>query len=621
LKTFFLFVFCFSVAAAPLFAQTYGSIPLDSEVYYILEQAQARGWCKPLPGVKPYSRALVLSALNEILGFELNDKERSVVEAAKKKIALTGGGGIDWQRGTYRFETGEEENIRFSANLGFNVEAEFSDGIDVTGGDHSWGTGDWLSVFVNGDFGNNMSYLFSLHGGFLRAPRTKLGKYNTYYAGYPELDLTEPDNNYNQEIDIYSQPLSFFPYSYKKNWDGFVFGLDNVTNSGHLTWPEEASIAYGMFSELSGSALSNHLSYRLGRLDREWGAMTQGGSLILNQAAQPFFGLELTAKPFSWLNYSSMTGILEYYNADGIKESALTSQNAFSLSLIELNYKNYFHLGLGSSAVWPKRFELGYVFPLISNFLYQDNIGDFDNMALFLNLKGQYPGIANLWLSFFLDEINPEKAIFELDRAMFAYQAGTMVTIPWLPFASLTLSYTKVEPYCYTHTREFVPWYGDLPMETAYTNNGAGLGYYLQPNSDEIRLRLESRLTGFTGIHLQYQMIRHGADFGSGAVDGSSFLSELDPDGRSTNGILRKYFLQDGAYQWQHIIKAGAKHSFAGKGLPFEIYGEAGFVFSQFTNIPGAPNSGSPSSYAVINTPEYPQSSRIIFTFGFRLFP
>lgn len=612
-----LFVFC---VVLPLPGQTYNSVPLNHEVYYILEQAQLRGLCRPLPGAKPYSRALVLAALDEVSQGNLGETERAVIAEVRRKLAAAGGNGPDLRRGEWRFETEEERGLRFSANAGLSLEFELAGAAAVAGGDSAWGTGNWLNLYVNGDFGSAMSYLFSLHGGLLRAPRTVLGTYNTYYPGFPGYDPDNPGSYYNQEIDVYSQPLAFFPYSYKKNWDAFVFGLDNVSNGGHRPWPEGPSIAYGMFTELSGSVLEDHLSYRLGRLDREWGAASAGNSLVLNQAAQPFLGVELTAKLFPWFSFSSLTGILEYYNAAGIKNSALTSQNAFSLSLIELNYKNYFFLGAGSSAVWPKRFELGYLFPLVSNFLYQDNIGDFDNMGLFLNLKGQYPGIANLWLSFFLDEINPEKTIFELDRAMFAFQAGTTVHIPWLPFASLALSYTKIEPYCYTHTREFVPWYGnDIPMETAYTNNGAGLGYYLPPNSDELKLRFESPISAFTGIHLQYQMIRHGADYGSAAVDGSSWLSELDPGGRSTNPILKKYFLRDGAYQWQHIIKAGVKHSLA--GLPVEVFGEAGFVFSQFTNIRGEPNAGLPSDYYVINTPEYPQRAAVVASIGLRVFP
>jgi hypothetical protein len=350
--------------------------------------------------------------------------------------------------------------------------------------------------------------------------------------------------------------------------------------------------------------------------------MANGSSLILNRSAQPFLALEATAKPFSWLNLSTLTGVLEYYDAESIKDSAESSQNAFSVGMVELNVKNYFHADFGSTVIWPKRFELGYLFPLADKYLYQNNIGDFDNLALFLNLKGQYPGIAGLWVSLFLDEINPESGIFQLDRAMFAYQAGTTVAFPVLPFGSLSLSYTKIEPYTYTHPKETVPWYGDIAMETSYTNNGKSLGYYLPPNSDELKLRFEAMPEINTRVNAQYQMIRHGADFGPHAVDGSSLLSELDPSGRSEKAVLKKFFLQDGAYQWLHIIKGGAEHTFPIKNAtPFQVFGEAGVVISYFTDIAGKANSGSAFSYSIIDTEVYPKSTGFILTLGIRIFP
>jgi hypothetical protein len=290
--------------------------------------------------------------------------------------------------------------------------------------------------------------------------------------------------------------------------------------------------------------------------------------------------------------------------------------------MIELNYKNYLHFDLGTSALWPKRFELGYIFPLFDNYLYQNNVGDFDNMALFFDIRGQYPGIGKIWVSLFADEINIKgiSKLFELDREMFAFQFGASALIPQLPFTSVKISYTKNEPYNYTHTREFVPWYGSIPMETNYVNNGVSLGHYLPPNADEILFRFESMPITGSRVHLQYQMIRHGADYGSSAVDGSSLWSELDPSGRSEKDILKKHFLHDGAYQWMHIAKIGGEFMFSIAGVPVTLFAEAGVVFSYFTSIEGNANSGIFFNNSIINTGEYPRSTSIIATLGFRLF-
>jgi hypothetical protein len=158
-------------------------------------------------------------------------------------------------------------------------------------------------------------------------------------------------------------------------------------------------------------------------------------------------------------------------------------------------------------------------------------------------------------------------------------------------------------------------------METAYINNGVSLGSYLPPNSDELLLRFETIPALHTKIRVQYQMIRQGATFGSGAVDGSSIRSELDPSGRSTKDVLRKYFLQDGAYQWMHIFKVGGEYGLARHNLPVTLFAEAGFVIAYFTNIKGPPNSGSPSDYSIVNTAEYPRSFGFIGSLGVRIFP
>jgi hypothetical protein len=338
--------------------------------------------------------------------------------------------------------------------------------------------------------------------------------------------------------------------------------------------------------------------------------------------------VEALFNPVPWFSFSSITGILEFYNGyGGIYDAAMTFQNAFSLYQLELNYKNYFHIDFGTAAIWPKRFELGYLFPLLDNFLNQNLIGKTDNMAAHLNLKGRYPGLGSIWISFFADEmeISSLGKAFELDRHMFAFQAGLQAVIPFLSFASLTLNYTKVEPYTYTHLRHFLPWYDRTngPMEKAYINNGVNLGYYLPPNSDEIKFRFDARPLAKLPAFFQYQLIRHGADFGAHQVDGSALISELDPDGRSDKESLRKNFLKDGAYQWTHIIKIGGEYKLG--SLPLTIFGETGIAYSYFTDISDAeyakynptPAGETPRTQAA---GEYRTTTAFILTLGLRLF-
>jgi hypothetical protein len=585
-------------------------------VYYILEQAQLRGLVDPLPAVKPYSKAVVIDAIDTILDSpagELSDAERIILVDTRRRLE-NARPGMDFKRGAYRFETrnGAGEN-RFSGNVGVGIKSVVSGGYYPEDKDVVWGTNDWVSFYLDGDVGKHLSFDFNIAGGLIRAPRDYLGTYHTYWDNYNyrypaggPADTTN-DPYIDREIDVYGESGAFFPYTFQKEWDGFVFGTAGLTAGGLEKWPGSRGIGSSLQSELSGVLFDGMLTMRFGRLRREWGAMTEGSSLAFNSYAQPFLAVEATFNPVSWFAFSSLTGVLEYYNSEGTG-SAWNFQNAFSIEQLELNYKNYLHFDIGSTVVWPKRFELGYIFPINNNFLYQYNIGDYDNMGLFFNIRGQYPGVGALWFSVFLDEVEVASVskLLELDRHMFAIQGGLKAVLPWLPFASVRLSYTKIEPYTYTHTRGYAPWLAkdsSNPFETSYTNNGVGIGYYLPPNSDEILLRVETMPVPRTGIHVQYQMIRHGADHGRDSVDGSSYQSELDPD----RGSITKHFLQDGAYQWIHVFKAGANHTFA--NFPLELFGEAGIVYSSYT--------GFESQHAA----DYPDSFGIIVTIGFKLFP
>ena len=607
------------ICSAALPAQTHTSVPLESRVYYILEQAEVKGLCSPLSGVRPYTRNIVLGAINEILNSEhsgrLNSTEREILEQYRAAF-LKPKSGIDWQRGGFYGETtiGKNDTL-ISANLGAGIDIEGSAGIYPSFDERYFGTETWVRLFLNGDIGKAVSYQVSAEGGLARTPRAYRGSYNTYYDGFQD------DGEFqNRLLPVYSEPLTHFPYTYKKRWDGSVYFLNNL--SSFESWPDSLAGGYNLESELTAVFFDSKLITRLGRLSHEWGSAALGSSMAMNKSARPFLGIEAEFNPFSWFGIASITGILEYNNAEGIKNSATNFQNAFSTTILQFKFKNYIFLDVGEGVIWPKRFELGYISPITSSIFYQNNIGDFDNMSMFINLKAQYPGLGAVWFSFFGDEVNWTSGnIFELDRTMMALQAGLTAPLPFLAFSSIKISYSVVNPYCYTHNRNYNPWYGDkVPMETSYTNNGASLGYYLPPNSDELLVQFKTMPAKGIAAHLQYQMIRHGADFGPDAVDGSSLWSELDPNDRNTNPVLKRFFLHDGAYEWMHIVKIGAEWNLP--KLPFALFCEAGTVISYFTSIePGKANSGQSYSYSIVDTPDYPKSTSFIASFGIKIFP
>jgi hypothetical protein len=638
-KTRFLSCFLFLFAGLFLQAQSNISVPLENEVYYLLEQAQLKGLSLPLPSAKPYSRQQILKAIDAIFDADeegifgekkagLSPLERDILEQARKSFEK-GKKGLDMTQGVYTFESNRFPRAPFTGNVGLGTQVAFSSGFFQQDREAVWGTDNFFSFYTNGDIGSRFSYHFNFIGFLSKAERREYE--NSYYTYYEGAVVNAERGYFNKTINTYSQPLAYFPYTYTRRYDGWVIYPAEISAEGMQPWPEQFAIAPHFNMELSGGFFDNMLTWRFGRLRREWGGMSEGRSLVFNGSAMPFMALEASFTPVHWFSFSAITGSLEYYDYYGdLKLSSWDQQNNFTMEILELNYKNRFHFDLGTAAVWPKRLELGYIFPLKSTFFAQDTLGDFDNMGFFFDVMGQYPGFGKFWLSFFADDIDPNpKNIPQfaiLDRQMFALQGGMRLHFPWLPFSSLTFTYTKIEPYTYTHPRLFVPWYSNdfdgqvIPMREAYTNAGDSLGYYLPPNSDEFLIRFDAMPFLNTRSFFQYQMIRHGATHGPHAVDGSSLESELDPLDRTEKEVLEKFFLRDGAYQWQHIFMIGAEHKITAFTVPLRVFAKTGIVYSFYTDIDGQPNSGEEYPYQVVDTGIYPKATEFILTLGVRIF-
>ena len=617
--------------AIPLPAQSHTSVSLDSPIYHILELAEMRGLISPLSGVRPYTRSVVIGAIHELLATgnagRLRASERQILEDYLARLQRPEPG-LDLRRGGFFAETAlADRDFPLTFNLNVGMDFELSSSFIPAFGESNVGAEFWVHFDISGDIGRNVSYGLFNQGGLVRMPRRFLGLYNTYYEGFENREGSEFQN---RVIRVYSDSLVHFPFTYRRRWDGSLMFLDDLTNFRY--WPDAVAGGYSLQAELTSSFFDNALIMRLGRMPREWGSMPLGTSLTFNRMARPFLAMEMEFNPFPWLSFSSLTGILEYHNTEGIKTSAQSFQNAFSINMLQLRFRNFVFFDLMDGVVWPKRFELGYMAPIVSNFFYQNFIGDFDNLALSANLRLQYPGIGNVWASIFVDEMRVQRDMWSYDRTMIAYQFGANIPLRFLSFSSLRFSYTKINPYTFTHNRNFNPWYSGyridgtrLAMETAWINNGASLGHYLPPNSDQFLLQFRTMPTRNLSTIFQYQLIRRGANFGSSAVDGSHLLSELDPDRGHGNPVTFRHFLRDGAYQWMHIIRASANWRLP--NLPVSLFGEAGVVFSYFTNIVDDEGNTAPAnvtgrshSFRRINTPEYPVSTTIIARIGFSVF-
>lgn len=645
LSVFTLF-FCFEF----VFAQKNLSVDVDDEIYSVLEIAEMKGFCSFLPGAKPYTVSRIFKAIDEILEHEdeLKPSEIELLEKFKAKHEINS---EKKNSASHLAVQTKDEKYHFSFLYDFALEGNVSGGIYNKSDFNSVGF-DLLPEFnFRGDITKFVSYGFKGIFDLTYMPLKEVGNYSIGYPWYEKdvEDYFSGDLN-DDGTPKYSKPESerfvkkflnnsYLPYSYKKPWDGQVYLLSNMSASGTEGWATEFGVSGSILAEIKASFLDDRLTIGAGRQSHEWAAMDNGSSLVLNKQARPFFEFNTGIEMFSWLKFSTLSGILEYPNADymnsdsypedkdGVDDSYFW-QNAFSVNMIELNFK-YLHLDFGSSVVYPKRFEIGYLFPLFIYVEYQNHTGDCDNLALFGDIMLRKPGVGKVWASIYFDELNIQNNWFTETRVMFSGQVGAKAVIPWLPFASVSTRYTKIEPYCYTHHAiNYAPSYNHYIMEN-YTNNGESLGYYLPPNSDEFFFRFEMKPRSFLSTALQYQFVRHGADYGSQQVPGSSLYSELS---RFNRDELKKYFLHDGAYNWMHMVKLETTFEHKNVQRDLQLSLNLGFLYSYYTMIDSdnydrsiygnngnCKNADFSTPYHFVNTDEYPVQFGVVMGFGFKV--
>lgn len=86
----------------------------------------------------------------------------------------------------------------------------------------------------------------------------------------------------------------------------------------------------------------------------------------------------------------------------------------------------------------------------------------------------------------------------------FGWQAGFIWTDGfWVPNLTFTVEYTRLNPFIYTHRTN----------KSQYTHWTLPLGHNLQPNSDEIALKIDYDITHRLNFKILYQHQRHGEGF------------------------------------------------------------------------------------------------------------
>ena len=522
----FLALIALTVFPASLQAQAQLSVDLQDPVYQLLENGELRGVLSRLSALRPYSRIRVRKLL-ERMGdnrARFGRAEQAVLEEALRRFG-------EEPAGLRHGNVGYRRNDGTAARLQVGGDARFRARLNVNSPEN-WHLDSVFRSYLRGDLTPWLSY-FGVVGFTLDRVRSE---------------------------------ETFAPYSFTKQWDAIhVFFGSPPYSDGSLDYP---TISFDLETEVAAQLLRDTLRLGLARHRREWGI--GDGSLTLGGSARPFVGAELHAELAPWLVTHQLLGSLNNWALEpgGLPSlpgfGELSYQKLFALQRLEILPFPWLYVSASGSMVGTKRFELTYAAPLLFKVMAQNLIGNPDNVGVGVDLAVTLPPFGRAYVSFFADEMDPNdlSELFTRPRNMFALQGGLKAPIPWLPFTTLTLQYTKIEPFTYAHYPSDYFDYS-LPVDMSYTHDGENLAYPLWPNSDEFLLKLTSVPAPRLRASLEYRVIRHGDNPNSSPGD-PAILGR--PDGyldysAGIDSYPDKDFLRDGLYDHNHIVTLSADYA------------------------------------------------------------
>ena len=246
----------------------------------------------------------------------------------------------------------------------------------------------------------------------------------------------------------------------------------------------------------------------LEKLRSRWG-YGESGNLVLSEKAPSFPQARLVVQisrnlKFTYLLaslYSDLIDPLESYR-DPISGSFRSVNRSKYLASHVLEYApvSSLNIALGESVVFSDRFQGVYLLPLMFFRMAEHQNRDTDNAQLFAGIRYTFPGICSLYGTLFIDDMNSDMIFSEQNTNIIAWTLGGRFIDVGLNNLDLTLEYTRLNPWVYTHEYD----------AASYTSHGYLLGHWLGQNADILSASIQYRWWRPLWLTLYAQTLRKG---------------------------------------------------------------------------------------------------------------
>lgn len=547
-------------------------VDLDNSVYDLLDLYETTGLLGFLPLSRPYSKGEIKGYLQELLSNKkLTRTEKQVITNYIFDLSQSVSGFIAHESKSKNAYT----VVGAAATLGGRT------GMGESG---TWATSNIMKPFIAGDLGSNLSYFTGMEFSIDRMA----------------VDLFHESYVKDGAVQFPSEPVGYAWHPYQFEYTTMWAYID-ITGKADESLPIQNNLTAGMtyLSELSGSWFNDALRLNVHNNQRSWGFTNN--NLILSAQARRFTGIDLTVRPIKTITYSMLVGSLYSYARD---QSAYKKQiygydlgavqKMYTLQMIEYSPVRFLQIMLSAGNIWKKRMEMSYIMPFTIPYLTQVDNGEHDNLSISANLSLLFPTFGKTWVSLFIDELEftETRQLVSIPKNQLAWQWGwrSSMLSNWISGTSWLLSATRVAPFVYTHT----PQYQDnvtssRPWDMTYTHDGTCLGFYLPPNSAELKFKLINMGIANLKIELDNRYIIHGTNDLSG--DSLQIFGDIN---RYQAAAERHYpaanFMNDGIYDYTLYSQLRIEYRVRkGEALEYyRVYGTVGYSNTRWeSNLSG----------------------------------
>jgi hypothetical protein len=510
---------CF-FGAGLLFSARFLSVPLDSRVYQILDNAVAQGAISQVPNIRPYTASDTIGYLKAVEQSDLiTEKERSEVQFWINELERQYGSNEIpnqnvWRQGFYRFN---DERLQSNVTIGARFTFQETGGTLLENPSFAYDSRNAVTAYLKGDLGTHLSY---------------------------SMDFTFRVDRLDDSV--------FLPSEFSIPAEGFYQYLKWVQEGTAQSLPMAGfANSNSMSPEITGSFLDSRLIVRFASIQHDWGPGM--GNLLLSETARPFDAVEATFSFTPNLRMGFITGSLgvftmtydedalgvSYPNSQIVEDGGVVSENIsfknnYSAHRVEWDVTPRLTLSLSEGVVYRRRFVLGYLNPFSIYYMVQGAEGDIDKCIASFDIQYTLPGIARMYGSFVATEVSAYKGFDEIlsyPRNSIGIQGGMDIPLQVGSFTTLTAQVTYLSPFVYTHyidrdeagtvtytddtddTDDTVDVNG-VPYSTTYINKGQSLGYSLSLNTIEyllaVRTGLAKGLTGKATVKVQQRSYQYG---------------------------------------------------------------------------------------------------------------